>query len=464
MQLYILGKNTDDKGVQLEQLTERLLCSQGLENIQLNIIGSGGNEVDVTAYHKVTIGMKQQTVKVIAECKAHQTPIDISDWFKFKGKLGGEQKKNPHAIGIMVCLSGAKGTVVGDYNENHQNDEQLQLIANADLRGWLSCSFDLPSEQIIRKRLAGISFSEIDSINLVYYHKQIYWVVSFLDGRYTLSQTDGRPVEKEEVVDVLQIIDIYSPYSKTAFVDIQDLEKVQSYLTSINIVLLTALANGYKGDVNEVAKHIIDISSSEGVNVEILKMAIRNNPFVEFQNDSKEVYLKHKDAIDIVEFYIAVICNGCPVELLTSDFYQQNINETLLSRISKIQFGFEIPEEKKSDVLFLLKHSPSAMLYAITPDNMLRGYSATKHQEKMKALYEMTFMRRLINGFVENFQRQQLSSTYLNAFDISEIKVKSDIIITHNKEERSFNTHSRLVLAKLEENANNVILVESVLE
>ena len=55
MQLYILGKNTDDKGTQLEQLTERLLNYQGLDNIQLSVIGTGGNEVDVTAYHKVTI-------------------------------------------------------------------------------------------------------------------------------------------------------------------------------------------------------------------------------------------------------------------------------------------------------------------------------------------------------------------------------------------------------------------------
>ena len=332
MQLYILGKNTDDKGTQLEQLTERLLNYQGLDNIQLSVIGTGGNEVDVTAYHKVTIGLKQQTVKVIVECKAHQTDIDMTDWLKFKGKYWEEKKKNPHAIGIMVCLSGAKGSVIGDYNENHQNDEQLQLIANADLRGWLSSSFDLPSEKVIREKLAGISFSEIDTINLLYYHKNIYWAISFLDGKYTLSHSDGTPVEKKEVENIFEFIGIYSPYSKDAFVDIRDIEKVQSYLISINIVLLTALANGYEGNVNEIAKHIIDKSTSEGISVEILKMAIKDNPFVELRNDSKDIFLKNRDAIDIVEFYRAVIYNGCPVELLTSDYYQKNINETLLSK------------------------------------------------------------------------------------------------------------------------------------
>ena len=33
MQLYILGKNSDDKGSQLEQLTVKILEHQGLEDI-----------------------------------------------------------------------------------------------------------------------------------------------------------------------------------------------------------------------------------------------------------------------------------------------------------------------------------------------------------------------------------------------------------------------------------------------
>lgn len=37
MQLYILGKNCDDKGTQLEQLTVRILEKQGYKNIETNI-------------------------------------------------------------------------------------------------------------------------------------------------------------------------------------------------------------------------------------------------------------------------------------------------------------------------------------------------------------------------------------------------------------------------------------------
>ena len=53
MQLYILGKNSDDKGTQLEQLTVKILEHQGLEEITTNIQGAGGNEIDITAYSKI---------------------------------------------------------------------------------------------------------------------------------------------------------------------------------------------------------------------------------------------------------------------------------------------------------------------------------------------------------------------------------------------------------------------------
>ena len=42
MQLYILGKNSDDKGTQLEQLTVKILEYQGLKDIATNIQGQEG--------------------------------------------------------------------------------------------------------------------------------------------------------------------------------------------------------------------------------------------------------------------------------------------------------------------------------------------------------------------------------------------------------------------------------------
>ena len=55
MQLYILGKNSDDKGTQLEQLTKKILEHQGLKDIATNIQGAGGNEIDINLSKKLYI-------------------------------------------------------------------------------------------------------------------------------------------------------------------------------------------------------------------------------------------------------------------------------------------------------------------------------------------------------------------------------------------------------------------------
>ena len=53
MKLNILGKNSDDKGNQLEKLTSTLLKSLGCSNIIRNEIGSGGHEIDVRAEYTI---------------------------------------------------------------------------------------------------------------------------------------------------------------------------------------------------------------------------------------------------------------------------------------------------------------------------------------------------------------------------------------------------------------------------
>ena len=59
--MIILGKNTDDKGKQLEAITHNLLASKGYTNITTNLISTGGHEIDVVAdYVQEILGGKDQ--------------------------------------------------------------------------------------------------------------------------------------------------------------------------------------------------------------------------------------------------------------------------------------------------------------------------------------------------------------------------------------------------------------------
>ncbi len=459
MQLYILGQNSDDKGTQLEQLTVRILEYQGFENIQPNIQKAGGNEIDVTAYKTVNAGLKPQTIKLVGECKAHGRPIDMDAWLKFKGKYDYEKEDNPHAIGMMICLSGANGPVIGLYNEKHKHDDSIQLIANRDIINLLSACYEIAPEAKVRERLIAVSYCDIYENNLLYYDKQLYWATSFMDGKYTLSNSNGQPMTKKEFSKISPFIANYCPYIAENFVDIRDHIEVQQHLTAINMVLLTVLANGFSGNISEVSQQIKNKKQNDSIDIDVLEMAINQNPFVIYDKGSNIVRLKDDKEFDIIDFYRFVIYQGCPVELISSEFYQEHIDNKFLDKILQIQYGLEIPNDKRDDCLFLLKCSPSALLRAITPNELFHGFTAAKSLDNMRNLYINSFMRMLIEGFIDNFYNPALSDVFFDKFKITDMNLSSEIKIVVDGNERSLISHSKMGLFKLS-GTNRVIIVE----
>ena len=457
MQLYILGKNSDDKGTQLEQLTVKILEHQGLEDVTTNIQGAGGNEIDITAYSRsTTIGIGQQETKLIGECKAHKSPITITDWLKFMGKIHYARENGAHVIGIMVCLSGANGAVIGMYNEKHHNDKTIQLIANKDLVNLISECFEIETEVKVRERLVSMSYGDIYEMNLLYYDRKIYWVTSFMDGKYTITNAKGLLMKKEELNDIFSLIANHSPYSQDCFIDIQEHQKVQQHLTAINMALLTILVDGFSGTLDETSKQIRKYNDT--IDTDILEMAIKQNPFVAFDKGENIVTLQ-KDGIDIVPFYRYILLSGCPLDLVVSNFYQNHINKELLYKIQEIQYGFEMPDEKIDDYISLLKFSPSALYNAITPNRLFYNYMLVgqfKNMENMKKMYESLFMKMLVDGFVMDLQNHKLSQMYYDYFKITNMEVSNNIKIVVNGKECLFESNSDCILAKLQ-GTDNVI-------
>ena len=456
MQLYILGKNSDDKGTQLEQLTVKILEHQGLEDITTNIQGAGGNEIDITAYSQTTIGICPQKTKVIGECKAHKAPINITDWLKFIGKVHYAREIESNVVGIMVCLSGANGAVVGMYNEKHHKDKTIQLIANKDLVNLISECFEIETEVKVRERLVSMSYGDIYEMNLLYYDRKIYWVTSFMDGKYTITNAKGLLMKKEELNDIFSLIANHSPYSQDCFIDIQEHQKVQQHLTAINMALLTILVDGFSGTLDETSKQIRKYNDT--IDTDILEMAIKQNPFVAFDKGENIVTLQ-KDGIDIVPFYRYILLSGCPLDLVVSNFYQNHINKELLYKIQEIQYGFEMPDEKIDDYISLLKFSPSALYNAITPNRLFYNYMLVgqfKNMENMKKMYESLFMKMLVDGFVMDLQNHKLSQMYYDYFKITNMEVSNNIKIVVNGKECLFESNSDCILAKLQ-GTDNVI-------
>ncbi|SMC62234.1 restriction endonuclease [Pedobacter nyackensis] len=116
MQLIILGKNSDDKGTQLEKLTSSILREQGYTEVHTNVVRAGASEVDITAIFSQQYFGTTLIREVIGECKAYSKPISLPDWLKFLGKVFSEEINDKKIQGCFIALSGVNGNVTGHYN------------------------------------------------------------------------------------------------------------------------------------------------------------------------------------------------------------------------------------------------------------------------------------------------------------------------------------------------------------
>lgn len=281
MKLVILGKNKDDKGTQLEQLAIKILRSQGYVDIIPNMQVSGASELDVTAQKSNQTGIKDIRTPVICECKAHESPINMTDWLKFIGKLAIERKKNPNAIGLMIALSGANGSVMGSYLTDFLNDSTVQLIANDDIIKLLSNFNILSSEKEVETIVNNLNIGRIAEISLVYYEHQIWWLVGFIDGKFTFLNSSTKFVPESEISEVLSILPNYTTYQSMNYVDvIHTIEFVQQAKQIELLILNNVLCNNGNVRLVDIAKRIKNIQTNETINEDWLIDIIDKSAFL----------------------------------------------------------------------------------------------------------------------------------------------------------------------------------------
>ena len=174
MKIFVYGKNSDDKGTQLEALTTAILKNKGYSVIR-NEVKSGGNELDVVAIKREPLG---GDVCLICECKAHDSLISINDWLKFIGKLHLEQRKNQMTYGLMIALSGANGNVLGSYNDI-KADNYINLITNESLLDQIGAIHQMMPENKVKEWVGLYTRKDVVDINIIYYDNCFYCMSFF---------------------------------------------------------------------------------------------------------------------------------------------------------------------------------------------------------------------------------------------------------------------------------------------
>lgn len=453
MKLYILGKSKDDKGTQLEQLTSKILENQGYTNLQTNVQVSGASEIDVTASKMVKTGVKEISTPVICECKAHEKPIVMTDWLKFIGKLHIARKTEPGTIGLMLALSGANGAVIGSATNDFRDDATTQLIANDDIITLLSQVFGLVDIGSAKSSLSSLPMSRVIDVNLVYYNYLVWWIVGCEDGRFTLCHSDLRPATLKEANAILSMIPNVSIYQEKDFFDVWQNMETGMQIRKIQKLLLSYLL--IKGSMK---KSQIFECCNEFEN-QILIEAMDTCKFFTSCDDKASLRLCDFSNADKVDLYRFILDGDCPIEILASDFYLDNINNDLLEQIWIIQGGFRLPSEMMSDCLQLLKFSPSALRYALNKDRVLSFAHMVKDNVEMTDLYNSHFMSMLQNAFMNDFRNSVLSNLYYNNYGVMKMQIcTSTKVYLKDKNNININVKHNYALAKLEGTDQTIII------
>jgi hypothetical protein len=131
--VLVLGVTADDKGAQLESLICRVLEEQGYAKVRPNVIGAGGNEVDVTAERQSAVIGDTQITSLMCEAKAHADPVNMPAWQKFLGKLHIARAEDPTTVGLLIALNGVNGNVAGSFKALKKHDPALLVFEGVDL-------------------------------------------------------------------------------------------------------------------------------------------------------------------------------------------------------------------------------------------------------------------------------------------------------------------------------------------
>ncbi len=454
--LYIIGSNSDDKGTQLEKLTTVILKRQGYTNISTNVIGLGGNEVDVKAIYKHPLGVNMTEFSLLCECKAHNNPINMTDWLKFIGKLSIQRLEDSNTTGLMIALSGANGNVIGSYEELKRYGF-INLIVNDDLVKLLSDEFSLCNPIEIENIIYQFTDRRISEISLLYYAEKVYWIISFVDDGFALLSHDSQILKSEDVTTLLPMI-----YNNTPFFDFIDIMKENAAMIrrlEISKLMLRVLMDSDTLSIDNLwakTKSLPSCRYDEISEKELLSI-ISDNQFVTTCTDG---YSLSKE-LDPIEFLKYLLKGPIPTCILSCKLYQEIINDSLLDRICVLQHKLIIPEPDRNKCILILKCSPTALNYAIYEDKAItrtRSIGGIPLNSGVDKAHTQLFIRNLIYAFYSDLENSSLYNLYLDNYNIQSVCVGLGLEIKFADSEMSITDSQTIKLGHLDGDRNKPVI------
>jgi len=370
--MLILGTTSQQKGEQLEVLTKKLLAHLNYVNCITKVV-AGGAEIDVRGQLRLPQLDRTRSQTLIAECKAHRNPVDMTQWCKFLGKVFFQEAcEHQEVVGCFIALSGVNGHVQGHYDELSRHKNNVALIQSDSLLTILHEIIDFEPLLKIDVRVRSLTDRTPSRFELAYYDGVVCWVVTFAGGDYTLLSGNGEPLTDGNYASLPAMVE--SEISCSKFVDLhEEARSKKRRLLARTLIVSTIFVHGGSipggidtiGDIDEfsqeelrlAARGLIDdglLLISEGGDELVIPTTLRNG----------HVFVNP-------EIYRLLFRLQCPISVLGCEFYDSHINVEMVREVCSIQYGLPLESEDIERAIRILRLSPTALAQSLSPIQMI---------------------------------------------------------------------------------------------
>ena len=432
--LLILGKTNDDKGTQLEQIARTMLSSKGYQSIKLNPVGAGGAEYDVVAEYVMPLAVGTRIVKVIGECKARKDQVNMTDWQKFMGKIFLEEVKSKYPVtGLFIAATGFNSYVASSYEELCQHRDNLTLVGEQDIEEFLRQQYAVCSVQQVANSAAMFTSRTTTTVELCYYDTTCYWLMAFEKGVYSLFDAGGKPLQGDSLPQLQTLIKAAT--SLHAFVDLDEEAEARRRGVAAQKHVLARLML-YAGHVDEPT--LVEDSESTPEEIGAAVVALSGRKWLESSDDVVHLASTNSEGecgimVDILRFWLQGEMSFKTLLVgLSSAFYDRHVNENLLNDVLQTQGDLQLPAEQYGDIIRIFELSPTALLRALTPIQMITQHrinQACTTDDRVNEYDRNLFHEHLIDALVLDFRQPELAQHFCGIRGILEVEQSRGVVV-----------------------------------
>lgn len=435
--LLVLGRSNDEKGSQLEALTFTLVRAMGYTRITRNHIGPGGEEIDVRAELSTPSLAGSHRTGLLCECKAHRSPIALPDWLKFLGKVLSEELR-PGAGRVrafFIALSGVNGNVAGHYEELRRSRDDIVLVTGDDLLATIQQHFGLVPLEAISDLVRRSTDRQIRSVENAYYEGAVYWVVIFEHDMYTLLGAQGSPVPSELLATVAPMIEDVLPAH--AHVDLNEEAAARARIEMTEKSLLASVLGEW--DLPTEPLEAEPVETATPLEIELAVKHLEDRGWIgtgmhpeAARSLNREI--SRERLAQVYQFMLTWPIPGEVARLFGSPRHKEFVRTVLLDLATANQGGVVLSDEEKEDAIKIMQWSPSALSWALHPQQMLLNSLPdpawdAKERGRIERTRTSIFLCHLFDGLAADFRRRGTRSLFLNQHGIQSLEITRRVVV-----------------------------------